>query len=140
MAGSSGIYEMDVINAVCSYLQSRGYNIRRRVKKVTDKGNDIEAIAPDYTELYIEAKGSTSSQKGSARYGKEFNNNQKTDHVAKAVLKALSYVSTKKLGGIALPDDHVHQEIVKEVESVLKQVGIRVFFVDPVGKERVREF
>ena len=123
MAGSSGIYEMDVINVVCSYLQALGYNIRRRVRKVTDKGNDIEAIAPDCTELYIEAKGSTSSQKGSARYGKEFNNNQKTDHVAKAVLKALSYVSAKKLGGIALPDDHVHQEIVKEVESVKIELG-----------------
>ena len=140
MAGSSGIYEMDVINAVCSYLQPRGYNIRRRVKKVTDKGNDIEATAPDCTELYIEAKGTTSSQKCSVRDGKEFTNNQKTDHVAKAVFKALSYVSAKKTGGIALPDDHVHQEIVKEVEPVLKQVGIRVFFVDPVGKEKVREF
>ena len=140
MEESPGIYEMDVIDAVCSYLRSRGYNIRRRVKKVTDKGNDIEAIAPDCTELYIEAKGSTSSRKGSARYGKEFNNNQKTDHVAKAVFKALSYVSGKKLGGIALPDDHEHREIVKEVELALKQVGIRVFFVDPVGKKRVREF
>ena len=114
MPGNSGIYEMDVINAVCSYLQSRGYNIRRRVKKVTDKGNDIEAIAPDCTELYIEAKGSTSSRKGSERYGKEFDNNQKTDHVAKAVFKALSYVSGKKLGGIALPDDPEHNEVVKE--------------------------
>lgn len=130
-----GIYEMEVIDAVCCYLSSQGYRITKKVNKVTDKGNDIEAIAPNGSTLCIEAKGETSSKKNSARYNKEFSKKQKYDHVSKALFKALTYISCNKVGGIALPGDEVHRDIVKEVEVVVRTLGIRVFFVDSKTKK-----
>ena len=67
------LFESDVVDAVCAQLQARGYHIRQKLQ-VTQRGDDIIAVrqgAP-IRELYVEAKGETSSRTTTARYGRPF--------------------------------------------------------------------
>ena len=130
------LYEDDVVNAVCLYLERYGYTIRQSLT-ARDRGHDI--IAEKQTdprwELYIEAKGEGSSKDSTARFGKAFNSGQVFDHVAKAVLKALRVGSLegsepKKRAGIALPKNALHLKEIEMVVPALRRAGIAVFLVD----------
>jgi len=80
----------------------------------------------------IEAKGQTSSEPRTKRYGKEFNRNQKFDHVAKASYVAMRLQNEYKSAeiGIALPDDRIHTEYVNYILPLLRLLNIHVFLVD----------
>ena len=124
--------ENDIINAVCKYLQSQGYS-EISSKNTKQQGIDIEAIGPDGSKFYIEAKGETSSKPNSNRFGKPFDSKQALDHVAKATYKALkmneSKESTAKVG-IALPLETNHQKLINSIKHTLKDLGINIFWVD----------
>jgi len=98
--------ENDVVKAVCSHLERGGYVIRQRC---TTKQHGIDIIAQKETgkRLLIEAKGATSSRDGSARFGKNFTDNQVWDRVAKGFYTAVCLHSAhSKSGdrvGLALP-------------------------------------
>lgn len=104
------LYEDDVVEAVCRYLERNDYVIRQSLTPV-QRGHDIIADKqgdPTWT-LYVEAKGEGSSKLTTARYGSSFNSRQVFDHVAKAVLKALRVASwdttsPPSRAGIALPE------------------------------------
>lgn len=78
------LYENDVIEAVCKYLKDQDFNMLSKCT-TTEKGDDIVAkhLFGKYN-LYIEAKGETSSIERTSRYGKPFTDKQMLDHVAKA--------------------------------------------------------
>jgi|SRR6267143_94641 len=74
----SWLKEMEVIEAVRIYLETKGFNINRVVHDTTEHGTDIVAASPSGKLIIkIEAKGQTSSDESSKRFGKEFNKNQK---------------------------------------------------------------
>jgi hypothetical protein len=129
------LFEADVINAVCKQLESRGYHIRQRLQ-TTQQGDDIIAVKQTSVpcELYIEAKGETSSRRGSERYGKPFDSAQVRIHVAEAFYKAAEVLSRQHKDvetrvGIALPDNKEHRAVVKKIEPVLNQLEVAVFWV-----------
>jgi hypothetical protein len=134
--------EMEVVEAVRYYLErERGYEINRIVQKSTEHGTDIIATSPKQkTVIRIEAKGQTSSRgpkgskKGSSRYGKEFNTNQKQDHLGRALLKSLSYLQEGYAAGIALPGDGYDRNMANSIERPLRRLGIVVFLVDEKHK------
>jgi hypothetical protein len=129
------LYESDVIDAVCIRLEAHGYRIRQRLE-TTQHGDDIIAIkqTPMPCELYIEAKGETSSRQNSQRYGQPFDSAQIRIHVAEAFYKAAEVLSRNYgnagiRAGIALPDNNGHRTVVKGIEPIVKQLGIAVFWV-----------
>ena len=134
------LFESDVVNAVCTELQARGYQIIQKLR-TNEQGDDIIAVkqAAPVRELYVEAKGETSSRKGSRRYGKPFQGAQIRIHVGQAFYKAAAVLSTKGEGvevraGIALPNTKGHHSIVDKIAPVLNQLGIAVFWVQEGGE------
>jgi hypothetical protein len=125
------LYEDDIVDAVCDHLKSHNFTI---VRKCTAKqhGDDIVATgAGKIRELYIEAKGETSSRHGSNRYGKPFHGFQIQDHVANAFFRAAKMAVNGRVGGIALPKNAAHEQCVTSIQHAIDALGIIVFWVAP---------
>jgi hypothetical protein len=121
------LYESQVTDGVCSFLEVNGFSITQRLSAI-EHGEDIIAIAPDgKTRVSIEAKGETSSRAGSRRYGKSFNSGQVWDHVSKAVYKAALHFSTGTLAAVALPRNPAHVECISKILPALKHLDIEIF-------------
>jgi len=91
--GMSWLGEMEVVEAVRSYLETKGFKINRVVRNTTERGADIVATSPSENVIIkIEAKGQTSSDQGSKGFGREFDKNQKEDHLGRALVKCLGYL------------------------------------------------
>lgn len=124
--------EMEIINAVSGFLKEKDYAIKGKVSKTTDHGPDLEAISPiDSTMISIEAKGETSSNPNSKRHGLEFNKNQISSHVGRALLKSMQVISQRKckiVAGMAYPENH--RELISTIKTALDMLNIVVFLVD----------
>lgn len=133
------LYEDDVVDAVCTTIRRSGYEIVQRLR-TKQKGDDIIAVRTrdgDVVKLIIEAKGETSSNENSNRYGKAFDSSQVRDHVASAVYRAIQILcrptdddGQEVLAGLAFPKTMLHQTAVDSVLPVLRRLGIMVFWVD----------
>jgi predicted transcriptional regulator len=121
--------ENDVITAVTDYLRKNGYKIVQ-VSNTRQKGHDIIAER-EGLQLFVEAKGETSSKSHTQRFGKPFDSAQVRVHVAEALYKAIAtrQRDSKALLAIAFPLTRTHERLVGAVSKVAGQLGIRVFFV-----------
>jgi Holliday junction resolvase-like predicted endonuclease len=129
--------EGDVIRHVCRHLEENGYEVLD-YKETYQHGVDIKARKrDDRSWLWVEAKGQTSSNEESARYEVGFNKGQEEDHLGKAILKCLRYLSSNntepKSTAIAVPRDEYHNEIIPRILPFLEKLGIAVFLVDAAG-------
>jgi len=127
--------ENDVVEIVCGFLCSAGYEIEQRLT-TTQTGDDIIAVRHLHPlrRVHIEAKGATSARVGSQRYGQPFDSAQVRVHVAEAVYKAAQVLSRpavdyERLAAVALPDNETHRLQVESVHVVLRQLGIAVVWV-----------
>ena len=78
----------------------------------------------------IEAKGATSENLNSRRYGKEFDSGQVADHVGGAVLTAMTVASIGvHLAAIAVPDNRLHRLKLGAALPAVLETGIAVFWV-----------
>ena len=126
----SWLGEMEVVEAVRSYLETKGSKINRVVRNTTERGADIVATSPSENVIIkVEAKGQTSSDQGSKRFGKEFDKNQKEDHLGRALVKCLGYLDEGFGAGIALPEDDYNKRLVDGIKKSLGTLGLLVFFV-----------
>lgn len=125
--------ENDVVNDMKEFLKTQGYKIKNSCN-TNQKGVDIVAEKAGQ-ELWVEAKGGTSSKKNSSRYGLPFTTNQVKVHVSRAVYQALSALDSDENpeSAIALPDDEKHRQEIEKVRKSLEKLGIGVYFV---SKER----
>jgi hypothetical protein len=127
--------ENDVIDAVCAHLAAAGYEIIQR--SYTDaKGIDIVARHPQAARrLLIEAKGETSSDPRTKRYGRPFDSAQVSVHIREAFGTAAKLkTETHGLGdavAIALPETVLHHRYLNRIKSALDSLGIVVYFVQP---------
>jgi len=126
--------EDDVVEVVCGYLEENGYEIQRRAT-TRQRGPDIVAVrkSPDVT-LYVEAKGETSNEPSSSRFGKPFNSAQCKDHVANAFFAAAAALNAQREGvttrvGIALPETKHHRDYIARIQAALNTLEIGVFRV-----------
>ncbi|MTI47851.1 MAG: hypothetical protein FH761_08420 [Firmicutes bacterium] len=131
------ITENEVIEFTCNYLQSKGYKIEQALN-TRQQGIDIIANNSEGV-LKIEAKGGTSSKKGTSRYGKGFNRNQVKTHISVALFVISKLITQEKdIGnikyGFALPYDDKHISIMNDIEHVIKKLGIFVFWVKENGE------
>ena len=114
--------EPEVIDAVCAKLVTQGYRILQQLG-TTQHGVDIVAVkqTTPTRELYLEAKGATSSKKNSKRFGQPFGNDQIPDHVATAFYQVAKVLSNKRQdkveirAGIALPDTQKHRDCANDI-------------------------
>lgn len=128
--------ENDVVATVDRYLRNSGWRIVA-ARGTHQHGPDIEAAhSRSGRRLYVEAKGETSSRRGSRRYGKPFNSGQMWDHVAKAFYKAATVRSQPRTrprpqAAIALPRNPRHEDLVRAIEGALVRLGVSVLWVEP---------
>ncbi|MBO0423090.1 hypothetical protein [Enterococcus plantarum] len=130
--------ENEVVEIMMNYLNSQGYTIERYAT-TTQTGIDIEAFK-NGNKICIEAKGATSSMKDSARYGKPFNDNQVKNHIGKAVVAALKVLNQEckdTISAIALPNNATHRKQIDQIQTPLKQLGVKVFLV---SKDNVLDY
>ena len=76
--------EDQVVDAVCEFLESNGVAVEQR-RTTRQKGIDIIARRPgSLRKLLIEAKGGTSTDPSSPKYGEDYHSKKVYDVVAKA--------------------------------------------------------
>ena len=124
--------ENDVVEAVCIHLVKNGYVIVKRCS-TTERGTDIIAKKQSSNEqLHIEAKGATSSRKGSARFGKHYSPVQVFDRVAKGfytVCKMSSEGSADDRFALAVPDTQLFRKHTTAVKPATTKLGIGILLV-----------
>jgi Holliday junction resolvase-like predicted endonuclease len=126
--------ENDVIKFVSLYLKNNGYNILE-TKNTTEKGIDIVADHPKKGKCFVEAKGETSSQKGSSKYGEPFDKSQIKTHIGAALLMSFQIKQKNENSNIfiALPYEKRHLEIIDSIRNCLIKTDIKVLFVKNDG-------
>ena len=126
--------ENDVVEAVCSYLIEKGYEITQKLN-TKQTGVDIIASNSFGDKCFVEAKGATSSMRESSRFGSEFTKSQVKVHVGVALVAAFKvlteYPSSESF--VALPNNVNHKSLIENMRQPLKQSGIGVLFVSDCG-------
>jgi hypothetical protein len=127
--------ENAVVAALCPYLEKNGYEVVQRLH-TTQQGVDIIARHSSGREMFVEAKGATSSREGSARFGRGFSGTQVFDRVAKGVFTALQLRATYRDRtsyevALAVPDTPGFRKYLKPVLRELTSAGLRIFLVGP---------
>ncbi|MGI9055491.1 MAG: hypothetical protein ACR2F2_06780 [Pyrinomonadaceae bacterium] len=132
--------ESEVIEAVCIFLENKGWSIKSRCSE-TEKGDDIIAVNHERNLVaIIEAKGATSSKENTARYGKPFSLNQIKNHVANAFFRVARNIGDNHISGMALPKTQKHISCVKEIEAALHKLQLEVFWVSSDGSVKTEGF
>ncbi len=126
--------ENDVVNFVSVFLQENGFTINQALT-TSQQGIDIEATHPEKGHCFVEAKGATSSKKGTPRFGKVFNSSQIRTHIGVAILKSFQTLqfNTSSEVVIALPNNNGHRQIIDSMLMPIRNSGIRVYFVNEDG-------
>lgn len=130
--------ENRVVEAVCRHLIAMGYVIEQQCS-TRDRGIDIIA-AKDGRRLVVEAKGGTSSFSESNRYGKEDTLSQVYDRVSKGIYACMCLVAERTEDDVvlAVPRTPAFERYLAPVAERLRQIGIKVFFVEEDGEVRVQ--
>lgn len=133
--------ENEVIDAVVSKLETLNFKVVSTCN-TKEHGVDIVSQKEQYT-LLIEAKGGTSSMKGSNNYGRPFNRNQARTHISVALFTAMNLISEYKdrdkvIVGIALPYEKNHIEFIEKLKYALNKLEVVIFWVS--RKEVLIEF
>ena len=131
--------ENDVVDAVCKYLKDNGFEFNQ-ILNTSQQGIDIIAVNHNSNERYlIEAKGATSSKKGTPRFGKPFSDKQVYTRASKAFYTALRLREENKGDetirvGVAFPDVRFYRKYTERIEETLRILEIEVFWVKEDGK------
>jgi hypothetical protein len=126
--------ENEIVECLCKHLSGEGYQVSQRLH-TTEHGVDIIAShQASGVTLFVEAKGGTSSRRGSNRFGKEYTQSQVFDRVSKGVFTALELRALnpdRKLAEVALavPDSRFFRRYLTPIKAQLGGAGIKVFFV-----------
>lgn len=128
--------ENQVIEILVEHLKHRGYEILRKAH-TTEKGVDLLARhQTSARELHIEAKGGTSSRRGSARFGKPYTQSQVLDRVSKGFYTAAALrtvVRTQDEVALAVPDTPHFRKYLEPVFHIAQQADIQILLVNPSG-------
>lgn len=128
--GVQMLFEDHVVDAVCEHLHQNGWTIVSRAY-ANQRGDDVVAERDGVT-LRVEAKGETSSNPNSSRFGLPFDGTQRDVNVGEAVLRSMKVISASSDHvGVALPGTPEYRSLVDKVLPALQRLSIRVFLVRP---------
>ncbi|WP_029555514.1 hypothetical protein [Xanthobacter sp. 91] len=124
--------ENDVSQAVQRWLEARGYNARSLV--AGKQGIDVAAWHPQTHHRWaIEAKGATSSRRGTRAFGAASSEPRAYNAVSKALLNAVFWSGIEALKdtslGIACPSDRHFDMWLNRIEPACSILGIAIFRV-----------
>jgi Holliday junction resolvase-like predicted endonuclease len=127
--GAAMTSEDEVVAAVCRHLERGGYEILQRCR-TSERGIDIVARSPAGDVVHVEAKGETSNDPSSKRFGKPFNRAQCGVHVASAFYTAAASANAERTrAAMAFPDTRLHREFVGRIRHALARLEIAIFWV-----------
>jgi len=127
--------ENEVIEHLCTYLESQGWCITSRVA-AGDRGIDVVAIHPNKERFFIEAKGGTSSRPGSSRHGKPYTKTQVFDVTSKGLMQCLHHIAANKNQvrvAFAYPDGKSFSDYIDPIKPLLNILGLNLFCVKKNG-------
>jgi Holliday junction resolvase-like predicted endonuclease len=124
--------EGEVIDAVCQCLEQSGYRILTRCT-VKQQGIDIVAEhVASKAVLRVEAKGETSTNQASKRFGHAFSSAQVRTHVAEAFYAAAAMLDpTGPRVAVALPETSIHRKQIEQIAGAMRALNVAVFWVAP---------
>lgn len=129
--------ENHVIAELKQYLQRRDYLLISECSTIM-QGIDL-VMMKGSQEIWIEAKGSTSSRETSNRFGKVFNDAQCHDHFSRAFFKACQMRDEAKQSlkdvRIAMAFSHTkyYQKYCNRTNATRKELGIGLFWIKGNG-------
>jgi hypothetical protein len=130
------LYEDDIVDAVAAHLTAQGWVVTQALR-APQRGDDLIAHT-GARRLIVEAKGETSSNPRSSRYGKAFDRTQVDVSTAEAVMRQLRLAGRAEdacdedtLFAVAFPDTSVYRSLVDPAARLLYRVGLGIFWVTP---------
>lgn len=126
--------ENEVVDAITVYLKMQGYEVTQKLT-TKQRGIDIKAVHPKKGEALVEAKGGTSSRKGSSRYGKPYKKSQVFDRVAKGFFTTAKLKEEKpnSLILLAVPKTDKFEEYLGQIKNSISVLGVKVLLVNEDG-------
>jgi len=137
--------ENQIVDAVCAYLEAKGYEIVQSLH-THQKGIDIVARNPTTGAGYlIEAKGGTSSRRGTERHGEEFKSSQVMVRVSKASYTTMCLLNSPERGqgdrvAMAFPDTPPFRRLVEKIRQPLNALHIDTFWISEDGQVKIEQF
>lgn len=132
--------ENDVVAKVAAFLESNGYRIESQLS-TSQQGTDIIARSTKTgLRILIEAKGATSSKRGTNRFGRPFTRNQSKAHLGVALLTALRLRQNLPAGdrvALAFPETAPNPDLLAEIGSSLHLLELGIFWVGENGSVRM---
>jgi hypothetical protein len=127
--------ENQVVDATCEFLESNGVTVEQRCT-TKQKGIDIIARRPgSVRKLLIEAKGGTSTDPSSKKYGEDYVSRKVYDVVAKAFYAGVCLRSDPEHEGnevaLAFPSTDLFLRYVKPLAAALIRMSIGLMLVSP---------
>lgn len=129
--------ENGVIAELKRHLQAQNYTLVSECS-TTMQGKDL-VMRRDNQEIWIEAKGKTSSRESSNRFGLDFNDAQCHDHFSRAFFKACEMRDEAKRAGkavlVAMAFAHTkhYQKYSDRTDATRRELGIGLFWVKENG-------
>ena len=122
--------ENEVIKHLIKYLQSNGWEIVSHVL-AGQRGVDVVAIDVSGQRWHIEAKGGTSSNPLSARYGQPYTQAQVFDVTSKGLMQCLHRIAEDDSIRVALayPDGRYFRRYIDPIKPSLSEIGISLFCI-----------
>ena len=123
-----------MVDAIAEYLKMEGYEIEKK-RTTKQQGIDLEAKHRKRGRALVEAKGGTSSRKGSARYGKPYKKSQVFDRVAKGFFTTakLKEENPNSLVLLAVPKTDKFEEYLGQIKDSISVLGVKVLLVNEDG-------
>jgi hypothetical protein len=119
--------EDEVVQSLCSWLKSKGWQIKSYCIG-RQRGNDIEAVRKRET-LIVEAKGTKGKLSNTTR--PKFDSGQVETHLGKAIVKVLEQkaFNPKATIAIAHPYNEYLMQVMQTIRPELKKAGIKLYWV-----------
>ncbi|MFA5687776.1 MAG: hypothetical protein WC959_01280 [Kiritimatiellales bacterium] len=126
--------ENETIEKLCDFLIKQGWKIKSKVL-AGERGIDVEAIDPNNKLFLIEAKGSTSSKKGSSRFGKPYKKTQVFDVASKGLMLCFHHLMKKSSCdiGFVYPANKHFSFYIDPLVPMLTSIGLTLFCVHANG-------
>jgi len=126
--------ENEVVETIATYLKKQGYAVKQKLT-TKQRGIDIIAEHPKKGQMFVEAKGGTSTFEDSARFGKSYTKSQVFDRVAKGFFTAAKlrekYINSHIV--FAVPKNDWFVEYLSQISNSILALGLKVLLVKKDG-------
>jgi hypothetical protein len=122
--------ENEVIKKLVTHLKNQGWEIINFVP-AGERGIDVEVKDQSGQLWYIEAKGGTSSNPRSNRYGLPYTRSQVFDVTSKGLMQCFHHLANHKdiKIGFVYPDGHHFRDYMNPIKPMLSSIGLNLFCV-----------